>query len=374
MNIPFVDLYAQYVSIKNEIDAAIGNVIKDTAFIGGKGNPYVSDFEASFAAFLGVNHCVGCANGTDSLEILLRAYGIGSGDEVIVPSMSWISTSESVSSVGAKPIFVDIEADTRVLDTSLIESNISSRTKAIIPVHLYGHPVKMDVVLDIARKHSLVVIEDCAQAHAAEYRGIKVGSFGDAASFSFYPGKNLGAYGDAGAMTTNDDNIAMKIRMIANHGQLVKHHHEIEGRNSRLDGLHAAILSVKLPRLEEWTKSRRRVADLYNSWLTGIGDIILPKEAEECYHVYHLYCIQTRRRDALMKYLQNNGIGCAVHYPASLPELRCYVEQGYDARKTPNGVFLSNTTLSLPMYAELEEEQIRYVCEKISEFFSTHTG
>ena len=239
MKIPFVDLYAQYVSIKPDIDAAIEKTIKNSSYIGGQA---VKDFEKAFASYLGLSNVIACANGTDSIEILLQSFGVGKGDEVIVPAASWISTSEAVSSVGATPVFVDIEAEYYTINPALIEAAITPKTKAIIPVHLYGHPADMPAIMKIAEKHKLVVIEDCAQSHGARINGQIVGSFGNAASFSFYPGKNLGAYGDAGAMATNDDAVAEKARMIANHGQKGKHHHIMEGRNTRHDGLQAAIL------------------------------------------------------------------------------------------------------------------------------------
>ena len=255
----------QYESIKSEIDKSIKEVLVNTSFIGGE---IVTEFETNFKKYIGVNYCISCANGTDSIEILLKALDIGKGDEVIVPAISWISTSEAVSSVGGKPVFVDIDPDYYTIDLNKIEKVITNKTKAIIPVHLYGQPVDMIKLMAIAKKHNLKVIEDCAQAHGAEFKSKKIGSFGDCASFSFYPGKNLGAYGDAGAMVTNDSKVAEKARMIANHGQKEKHKHIIEGRNSRMDSIHAAVLNVKLKYLDSWTSRRIEIALKYNSLLS----------------------------------------------------------------------------------------------------------
>ncbi|MEL6823570.1 MAG: DegT/DnrJ/EryC1/StrS family aminotransferase, partial [Calditrichota bacterium] len=295
MNVPFVDLKKQYHSIKAEIDAAIEDVLSHTAFIGGKA---VSEFEEAFADFIGTDYCVACGNGTDSLEILLRAYGIGPGDEVIVPANSWISTSEVVSTAGAKPVFVDVNPLYYTIDPQKVEQAITANTRAIIPVHLYGLPAEMDAIMAIADKHNLIVIEDSAQAHGAEYRGSKIGTIGHAASFSFYPGKNLGAYGDAGGIVTNDANIARTCRMIGNHGQLQKHDHRIEGRNSRMDGLQAAVLKVKLKHLPQWTEGRRQAASVYDNLLQESG-MQLPRAPEHSKHVYHLYVVQVDGRAEL---------------------------------------------------------------------------
>ena len=257
MKVPFVDLKAQYQNINKEIDGAIANVISDAAFIGGK---YVTEFEHNFATFYGAKHCIGVANGTDAIYIALRMLGIGKGDEVITVANTWISTSETIVQSGAKPVFVDIEPDYLTIDVNKIEEKITSNTKAIIPVHLFGHPVDMDPILELAKKYDLKVIEDCAQAHIAEYKSKRVGLFGDIATFSFYPGKNLGAYGDAGCIVTDNDELAERCRMFANHGSKAKHDHRIHGINSRLDGMQAAILNAKLPFLLEWTKSRRNIA------------------------------------------------------------------------------------------------------------------
>lgn len=360
--IPFVDLYAQYKSIQNEIDAAIAASIQNTSFIGGKP---VQDFEQSFAGFIGVKHIISCANGTDSIEILLQAYGIGKGDEVIVPAASWISTSEAVSTAGATPVFVDVEEDYFTINPALIEAAITPKTKAIIPVHLYGHPANMPAIMAIAQKNNLIVIEDCAQSHAASINGKLTGTFGHAASFSFYPGKNLGAYGDAGCMATSDDAIAEKVRMIANHGQKGKHNHIMEGRNSRLDGLQAAILSAKLPYLHQWTNARIALAAQYNTSITNTA-LGLPKTKQKYKHVFHLYVIRSNKRDALKDELNALGIETAIHYPCALPFLSCYADRNFTAGSFPVAEAWAKKVLSIPMYAELTTTQIEYIASALN--------
>jgi dTDP-4-amino-4,6-dideoxygalactose transaminase len=364
MKIPFVDLYAQYVSIKEDIDAAIQHTILHSSYIGGES---VKKFENTFAEYCGVKHVVACANGTDSLEIILKAWGIGEGDEVIVPAHSWISTSEAVSNMGALPIFVDIEADYFTIDASLIEQAITSKTKAIIPVHMYGHPADMPSIMAIAKKHQLKVLEDCAQSHGASIAGKKIGSFGDAASYSFYPGKNLGAYGDAGCMTTNDDALADTIRMMANHGQKGKHNHLMEGRNSRLDGLQAAILLAKIPHLIRWTKARISNAEQYSKLLVG-SFVTMPVVKETYVHVFHLYVIKTARRGALINLLKENDIETAIHYPTALPFLPCYSKQNHKPEDFPNAFANQSTILSIPLFAELTKVQIEKVASLINTF------
>ncbi|MFI5150579.1 MAG: DegT/DnrJ/EryC1/StrS family aminotransferase [Bacteroidia bacterium] len=361
MKIPFVDLHAQYNSIQKEIDSALASVIRDTAFIGGGGNKYVRSFEEAFGAFSGFRHCIGCANGTDSLEILLKAFGIGPGDEVIVPALTWISTSEAVGNVGAIPVFVDVHPIYYTIDVSLIEAKITSRTKAIIPVHLYGLPAEMDEIMIIAKKHKLYIIEDCAQSHAAVYKGKKIGTIGHAASFSFYPGKNLGAYGDAGAMAMNDEELAHTCRMIANHGQQEKHNHLMEGRNSRLDGLHAAVLSAKLPYLEKWTQARIEHASEYKNQLKGSA-ILCPSSPDYSKHVYHLYVVQVKNREGVQAKLKEAGVETAVHYPTPLPLLKAYAARGFKGSDFPVAVKACSEILSLPMFAELKESEIKSIC------------
>ncbi|MBC8044528.1 MAG: DegT/DnrJ/EryC1/StrS family aminotransferase [Rhizobacter sp.] len=361
MHVPFVDLKIQYKNIKSEIDAAMAAVLADTAFIAGK---YTTAFETDFAAYLGVKHVIGCGNGTDSLEILLQAMGVGRGDEVLVPANSWISTSETVTTIGATPVFVDNHPTLYTIDVSKIEEKITPRTKAIVPVHLYGLPAEMDELMAIARRHGLKVLEDCAQSHAATYKGRKAGTFGDASSFSFYPGKNLGAYGDAGAMATNDDAIAERARMISNHGQIAKNTHAIEGRNSRLDGMQGAILKTKLPHLESWTESRRKNAALYNTHLADTG-LLLPVAPDDARHVYHLYVVQVPNRDEVQAALKAEGIETGIHYPTALPLMQAYAYQNHTAKDFPVAASQMDKLLSLPMYPELTEEMIMHVCRSL---------
>lgn len=367
MKIPFVDLQAQYQNIKLEIDGAMSSVMRDTAFVGGSGNKYIRKFESDFASYLGVKHVISCANGTDSLEILLEAFEIGKNHEVIIPAISWISTSESVGRAGAKPVFVDVCADTLLMDVNKVESQVNENTKAIIPVHLYGNPVNMEAIMLLAKKHNLVVIEDCAQSHGATYRGKLVGTFGHAASYSFYPGKNLGAYGDAGAITTDNDAIATKCRMIANHGQLQKHTHVIEGRNSRMDGLHAAVLSVKLNYLNKWNSLRNEHAKTYTAKLAG-SPIVLPVINEHGTHVFHLFVVRTEQRDELKKHLEENGVETAIHYPQALPFVDAYKKFNYSAKDFPVAFAETKKILSIPMFPELTDEQIKRVTGLISSF------
>lgn len=370
MKVPFVDLKAQYNSIKTEIDLAMKNVMGETAFIGGSSNKYVTNFEKEFSNYLGLKHVIACANGTDSIEILLEAYNIKAGDEVIVPALSWISTSEAVGRVGAKSVFVDVCEDTLLMDLDLIEAKINQNTRAIIPVHLYGNALNMERLMQIAAKHNLIVIEDCAQAHGAKYNNKLVGTYGHAASFSFYPGKNLGAYGDAGCMTTNDIEIADKCRMIANHGQLVKHKHVMEGRNSRLDGLHAAVLSVKLNYLDNWNTNRNKVAGLYKQKVSN-NLIQLPVVNENAYHVYHLYVIRCDDREKLKKVLDENQIENAIHYPTALPFLEAYKKYNYQLQDYPVAYSQTNRIISIPIFPELSDEQLEHVVAVLNKF-STH--
>lgn len=363
MNVPFADLYAQYLSIKKEIDEAIENTIRNSAYIGGQA---VKDFEAAFAGYLGIDHVIACGNGTDSIEILLQAYGIGEGDEVIVPATSWISTSEAVSSTGATPVFADIDKDYFTIDPVLLEKAVSPRTRAIIPVHLYGQPADMPAIMKIAAAHDLIVIEDCAQAHGAVIGGRMAGTWGHASSFSFYPGKNLGAYGDAGAMATQDPAIAEKARMIAQHGQKGKHNHLMEGRNSRLDGLQAAILLAKLPHLEKWTEARIAHTKRYDSLLRDIG-VATPPVRPGARHAFHLYVIRTARRDRLQKRLQDSGVETAIHYPTALPFLPCYSGRHFQPGDFPVAYTFQSSILSLPLYPEMQDTAIDYVANAIKE-------
>lgn len=365
MKIPFVDLQAQYVSIKKEVDEAIQNCLDTSTFIGGS---VVQQFESDFAAYIGVDHCIGCGNGTDALEISLKALGIGEGDEVIVPACSWIATSEAVSSVGARPVFVDILPDYYTIDPDKILKCINARTKAIIPVHLYGLPAEMDEIMAIAAKYGLRVIEDCAQAHGAVYKGKKVGTFGDAAAFSFFPGKNLGAYGDAGAALTSHKALGKRISMIGNHGQLKKHNHELEGRNSRLDSIHAAVLAVKLRYLDKWNNSRIKAASRYQE-LLQIPDLVRPSKPDYSKHVFHIYAIRTDKRDELRNALSRNGISTGIHYPEPLPFVKAYAQYGYTEEDFPVANEYKSKILSLPIYPELQNDQVEYICKTISSAF-----
>lgn len=367
MKIPFVDLKLQYQNYQTEIDSSIQSVIRDTAFVGGNNNKYVQAFEKDFAEYLGVKNVVSCANGTDSIEILLEAYGIGKGDEVLVPAVSWISTSEAVGRCGAKPVFIDVCEDTLLINLDLIEQNITSNTKAIIPVHLYGNTVNMEKLMDLANANRLIVIEDCAQSHGSRYHGKLSGTFGHAASFSFYPGKNLGAYGDAGGIATNDHEIAKTCRMIANHGQPEKHNHVIEGRNSRMDGIHASILSAKLKHLDQWNLARQKNAETYHLLLNN-HHIIKPKVNSGASHVYHLYVIQSENRDALKKHLTEQQIETAIHYPTALPFLKAYESFNYQKSDFPVASKITDNILSLPMFPELTNEQIQYISNAINSF------
>ena len=361
MAIPFVDLKSQYLDLKKEIDEAIQQVVAETAFIGGK---YADRFEMEFAEYVGLKHCIACANGTDSLEILLKAFEIGAGDEVIVPAHTWISTAESVSNVGGTPVFVDTHPDYYTIDVTKIESKITTKTKAIIPVHLFGLPVDMDAVMSLAAKYKLIVIEDCAQAHGAKYKNKMLGTFGHAASFSFYPGKNLGAYGDAGAMLTNDEAIAKKARIISNHGQQGRHNHVVAGRNSRMDGINAAVLSVKLKYLDKWNEQRRHNAKLYNQYLNlpGLKKPVAPEYGQ---HVFHLYVVQMNNREEHMEKLRQAQVESAIHYPNILPSTPAYLESTYQT-KYPVSYAASGKILSLPMFAELTEQQIELIAETLA--------
>ena len=366
MKIPFVDLKAQYKTIKNEIDDAIQSVIDETAFIKGK---YVGKYEKEYAEKYGVKHCIGVANGTDAIYVSLKALGIGKGDEVITVANSWISTSETITQAGARPVFVDIDPAYYTIDHRLIEDKITPKTSAIIPVHLFGQPAEIKKIEQICEKHNLHLVEDCAQAHFAEYKGQKVGTFGIAGTFSFFPGKNLGAYGDAGAIITNDDDFAVKARMYANHGALIKHKHEVEGINSRLDGMQAAVLSVKLKYISGWNEKRLKNALLYNKLLTDIDSIAVPGINENVKHVFHLYVIRTDKRDALQKYLSEKGISTGIHYPTPLPLLPAYKYLNHTPSDFPIASDYMDKILSIPMFPELTEEQIQYIADCIKEFY-----
>jgi len=384
MQIPFVDLKSQYNSIKEEIDSAIATVISQTAFVGGA---HLKNFEEAFAAFCGVKQCVGVGNGTDAIFIALKALGIGQGDEVITVANSFIATSEAITAAGAKVAFIDIDPKTYNIDTNKLEDylkkrlsplpstlapdprTLAPRPSAIIPVHLYGQPADMDPILAIAKKYNLKIVEDCAQAHGATYKGRKIGSLGDMACFSFYPGKNLGAYGDGGAIVTNNDGWAMKARMFANHGRIGKYDHEIEGVNSRLDGLQAAILLAKLKHLPAWTEARRTNAYCYNKYLKNSG-LITPVEIDDVTAVYHLYVVRVKKesREKFQSHLNSKGVSTGIHYPIALPNLQAYAYLGHSEKDFPEATKASLEIVSLPMFPELTESQIKYVAEQIKTF------
>ncbi len=363
MNIPLVDLKAQYASIKDEIDGAIASVIAKTAFIGG---PFAKKFEEEFAAYIGAKHCIGVGNGTDALVMALRGLELKPGDEVIVPALTFIATSEAVTLAGGKVVFADVDPVTRTLDPAAAEAAVTGRTRAIIPVHLYGRPADMDALCALSQKHGLALIEDGAQAQGARIDGKRIGSCATMGCFSFYPGKNLGAYGDAGAVVLNDDQMEEKVRMLANHGRLAKYGHVYEGANSRLDGLQGAVLSVKLKHLDKWNAARRKVADGYRERLQGL-DLDLPKDHPG--HVYHLFVIETDRREELLAFLKENGVGASIHYPDALPRLKAYEYLGHKPGEFPKAEKLAATILSLPVYPEITGEQQDYVAEQIKAFF-----
>ena len=366
MNVPFVDLKAQYESIRKDIDSAIQQVIQETAFIGGK---YVKSFDQSFAQAYGVKHCIGCANGTDAIYIIMRMLGIGAGDEVITTAGSWISTSETIGQTGATPVFVDIEPDFYTIDVSKIEEKITPRTKAIIPVHIYGQMADIESIAAICKKHNLHLIEDCAQSHFSKYKDRNAGTWGIAGTVSFYPGKNLGAYGDAGAIITNDDALAEKCRMFANRGALVKHQHHMEGINSRLDGLQAAILSAKLPHIQKWTEQRIANAAIYTEKLKNIPFIKTPCVRPGSRHTWHLYVIRAEKRDQLATWLKERGIETAIHYPTPLPFLPAYRHLQAKREDYPVAAACQGQILSIPMYPELTREAIEYIAKSICEFY-----
>ena len=369
MTVPLMDLKAQYHDIKDDIDAAIQKTLDETSFIGGKD---VQKFEEEFKLLTGPGHVITCANGTDSMEMILKAMHIGEGDEVIVPAHTWISTSEVVINSGATPVFADVAYDHCCLTISHIESKITPRTRAIIVVHLYGYPAPVDKIVAFASERGIKVIEDCAQAHGSGINSNFIGTFGDAASYSFYPGKNLGCYGDGGAVFTKDAQLATQIRMLSNHGQLEKHHHKIHGRNSRLDTLQARILSAKLPYLENWILEKNKLALLYHEQLKGVAEIELPAFVDSPdLHSWHLYVIKTKRRAELIEFLKQKGISTGIHYPKAIPFQSCYQDFNYSPDDIPNTFKLQSEVLSLPMYAELTPEQISYCTTSIKEFFTS---
>ncbi len=365
MPVPFIDLKAQYLSIRESVDKAIRNVILEGEFIKGK---YVQAFEEEFAAYCGARHCIGVGNGTDALIIAMKALGIGPGDEVITAANSFIATSEAVTAAGAKAVFADVDPGTFNISVEDARRRITPRTKAVIPVHLYGQPADMDETCALAREAGIHVIEDAAQAHGARYKGKRTGTLGHAAAFSFYPEKILGAYGDAGAVVTDDAALAERCRMLADHGRAEKHSHKMEGTNSRLDGLQAAVLSVKLRHLDAWFKARHTVASYYAENLE-LDDVQTPRVMPGTEHAWHVYCVKAARRDALAEALRSRGIGTAVHYPVPLPLQEAYRYLGHRPGDFPVTESLSPVILSLPIYSELSRDSQDQVIEAVREFY-----
>lgn len=364
MHIPLVDLKANYVSIKTEIDEAIQTVIDNSSFIMGE---RLRAFEEEFAKASDMNHCIGCANGTVAVELALRTLGIGKGDEVICPANTFIGTTESVTSAGAKVIFVDCSEETYNIDITAIEDAITPKTKAIIPVHMYGRMTDMDAIEKLAKAHRLHIIEDAAHAHLSEFKGKKPGVVSGMATYSFFPAKNLGAFGDAGGVVCTLDSHAKKLEMLRNHGRIAKYDHEFEGFNYRMDTLQAAILEVKLRHLHKWTEQRRAIAARYDEALSGI--VITPPAHPDYYHVYYMYVIRTPKRDSLKDFLKEKGIETGIHYPIPLHLLQAYAYLGHKKGDFPVSEQLAEEILSIPIYPELSEEQQDYIINAIKEFF-----
>lgn len=376
MKVPFLDLKIQYQSIKNEIDSAIQRVLDNTAFILG---PAVENFEKDFANAQDVKYCLGTSSGTDANHLVLWGLGIRPGDEVIIPANTFIATAWGATLCGAKPVFVDCHSESYNIDPEKVEAAITNKTKAIVAVHLYGQSADLDPLKEIAKKHNLILVEDAAQAHLAEYKGKKIGGLTDAASFSFYPGKNLGAFGEGGAVTTNDESLIKLVKKLREHGQSQKYYHDTFGHNYRMEGIQGAVLGVKLKHLNNWTDGRRRVASKYYDGLKNLEQIILPKEMSHAKHVYHLFVVQintgsleesTMTRDKLKDYLTEKEIGVGLHYPVPLHLQKCFSDLGYKNGDFPVTERLASTGLSLPMFPELSDEQVQYVIENIVNFFS----
>jgi dTDP-4-amino-4,6-dideoxygalactose transaminase len=370
LQIPFVDLAAQYAAIETEINQAISKVLRKTNFILGE---EVELFEQEFAAFCEADYAVGVDSGTSALELALKAYEIGPGDEVITVANTFIATTLAISYTGAIPVLVDIDPSTYTMDISLLEKAITPRTKAIIPVHLYGHPVDMTPLLEIAQKYELIIIEDACQAHGARYKGKRVGSLGHAAAFSFYPGKNLGAYGDGGIVVTNNSRTAESLRLLRNYGSVKKYHHAVRGFNRRLDTLQAAVLRVKLRYLEAWSEARRQHATRYGQLLADYSDsVVIPTPADYAEPVFHLYVIRVNNRDAVQTYLHQQGIATVIHYPIPIHLQPAYRDLNYRQGDFPVTERFAEQILSLPMYPEMTETSLKYVAMALKGIISSH--
>jgi dTDP-4-amino-4,6-dideoxygalactose transaminase len=362
MEIPFLDLKAHHEPLLREFTAVISEVIESGAFAGG---PFVEKFERDFAAFCATRHGVGVGSGTEALWFALLACGVAPGDEVITVPNTFMATAEAISFCGAKPVFVDVDELTYTINPSLIDRAITPRTKAIIPVHLFGQMADMDGVMEVAQKYGLAVIEDACQAHGAMCKGQKAGSIGHAGCFSFYPGKNLGAFGEAGAIVTNDREVAQKVKVLRDHGQVKKYHHSMVGWNGRMDGLQAAVLRVKLSHLAKNNEHRRENARAYDSHFTGLQNLRLPVEAPDRSHVYHIYAIRVKDRERLRQYLSEKNIGCAIHYPVPIHRQQAYNFLGLGVGSFPIAERCADEFLSLPMFPELSSKQIDYVATEV---------
>jgi len=369
--IPFLNLKAQHQALKTEILAALSEVLDSTAFAGG---PYVAKFEEEFAAYCHTKYSVAVGNGTDALWFALLALGIGAGDEVITVPNTFIATAEAITYCGAKPVFVDVDQETYTLDPRLIERAITPRTKAIIPVHLYGQMADLDPIMEIARKHRLFVIEDACQAHGAEYKGRRAGSIGDIGCFSFYPGKNLGACGEGGASVTNDLELKNKMAMFRDHGQAKKYYHRVVGWNGRMDGMQGAILSIKLKHLNAWTEARRSHAAAYTAGFKHVHGVLTPKEAAQRKHVYHLYVLRVRNRDRILKQLADQGVNCAIHYPVPLHLQEAYAALGIGPGSLPVAEQCAGEIISLPMFPELTPAEIQTVVSSVAALVQENTA
>jgi len=364
--VPFLDLKTQYASIQQEITESVEAVLSGCQFILGE---EVANFEKQFAQFTECQYAIGVASGLDALKLCLRALGIQQGDEVIIPAHTFIATALAISSVGAKPVLVDVHPDFYNLDTSHLEGSINSRTKAILPVHLYGQACDMEPIIGLAKNYGLSVIEDACQAHGARYKGQRVGSIGEMAAFSFYPRKNLGAYGDGGAVTTNNPDLVERVAALRNYGSLVRYKHTMLGENSRLDSIQAAVLQTKLRYLSQWNDRRREIASIYDQMLRSVGDLVLPQTMPGAEHVFHLYVIRTQTRDRLIQHLAERGISTLIHYPTPIHLQEAYKDAGWSKDAFPVTERLCEEILSLPMFPELTNDQVEYVSDAIAEFF-----